>query len=47
MTLLHGRHDVDREIVPIGWEVDALFLLDSVVGERRHDVISHWPLPKD
>jgi len=44
VTLLHGRQEVDQGIVPIGWEVEELFLLDSIVGERRHEIIARWPL---
>jgi 2'-5' RNA ligase len=44
MTLLHGRQEIDQSIAPISWDVDNLVLLDSVVGERRHDVIARWPL---
>ncbi|MEG3088843.1 2'-5' RNA ligase family protein [Sphingomonas sp. PB4P5] len=44
MTLLHGRQKLDQAILPIGWEVDELLLLDSVVGACRHDVIARWPL---
>lgn len=44
VTLLYGRHAADEWITPISWEVEQIFLLDSVVGERRHDVIACWPL---
>ena len=44
VTLLHGRHTVDRDIPPIDWPVEELLLLDSIVGERRHETVARWPL---
>lgn len=44
LTLLYGRHEMDEEIDTLSWTAHELVLIDSIVGQRRHDVIAHWPL---
>lgn len=44
LTLLHGRHDIDEPIDAVSWTASELVLIDSIVGQRRHDVISRWAL---
>lgn len=44
LTLLHGQHEVDASIDPISWNVEDLFMIDSIVGERRHEIVARWGL---
>ena len=44
LTLLHGKHEVGAPIDPISWTVEDLFLIDSIVGERRYEIVARWAL---
>lgn len=45
VTLLHDRREAPGAFVePVTWKVREFVLLDTVVGEGRHDVLGRWPL---
>lgn len=45
ITLLGGKAQVPRTLVdPIAWTAREFVLLDSVVGEGRHEVLGRWAL---
>lgn len=45
MTLRYGgRQEVDEPVLGISWLCEELVLIDSVVGEHRHEMLARWPL---
>jgi 2'-5' RNA ligase len=45
VSLLRDKAPVPKTFVePIGWTVREFVLLDSVVGEGRHEVLGRWAL---
>lgn len=44
LTLLYGQHEIDVPVDAISWTAQEILLIDSVVGERRHDIVARWPL---
>lgn len=45
ITLLWDKAQIPKTFVdPIGWMAREFVLLDSVVGEGRHEVLGRWPL---
>lgn len=45
MTLDYAHRHVARQaIVPIAWAVTQFFLVDSLYGQGRHEVLARWPL---
>ena len=40
----HGDRLGSRKIAPIGWTVDAILLVESVVGKTTHVEHGRWPL---
>lgn len=45
LTLLRGDNDFpDTIVLEIRWTVRELVLIDSRVGEGRHDILARWPL---
>jgi 2'-5' RNA ligase len=39
-----GQAQPERMIDPIVWTVDDFVLIDSHVGETRHEIVGRWPL---
>jgi 2'-5' RNA ligase len=47
VSLLRDKAQVPKTFVdPITWTAREFVLLDSVVGEGRHEVLGRWPLVK-
>lgn len=48
MTLdyAHPRLSATKTIAPIAWQVTQLFLVDSLYGQGRHEVLARWPLSR-
>ncbi|WP_260597269.1 2'-5' RNA ligase family protein [Sphingomonas endolithica] len=44
LTLVYGEHEAISSFAPIAWTAEEIVLINSVVGERRHDVIARWSL---
>ena len=45
VTLLYDDgHVPPQTSLPIGWTVDELVLIHSLVGQSRHIVLGRWPL---
>ena len=43
----HPRATRNEVIAPIGWHASELMLIDSHVGQTRHEVLGCWPLAGD
>jgi 2'-5' RNA ligase len=45
VSLLWDKVEVPPEAFePIGWTAREFVLLDSVLGEGRHEMLGRWPL---
>ena len=45
MTLIYGSRRVDEQpIEPIFWTIDALALVQSLIGKTKHVRLGQWPL---
>lgn len=47
LSLCYGNpRPFGRPIQPIGWQVEELLLVESIYGQKRHELIRSWPLMK-
>ena len=45
ITLLYDRREAPGAFIePVSWKAREFVLLDTVVGEGRHEVLGRWPL---
>jgi len=44
MTIMYADHVCDVPIAPVSWTVDAIVLIDSLVGQSTHRLMGQWPL---
>lgn len=45
MTLLYDAKGVpEQSVEPITWTVSEFVLIDSLVGQKRHERLANWPL---
>lgn len=42
VTMMYGDHVHEFSIQPISWTVNALVLVDSLVGQTRHVLLGRW-----
>lgn len=46
MTIMYADQKCDMPVAPISWTIDALFLIDSLVGQSTHQLLGQWALPE-
>jgi len=44
MTVMYSNEPCDMPIEPMPWSAQEFVLIDSWVGQSRHDILRRWPL---